>query len=169
VAGFTLVEFIIGTGIAGTILTVILALVLYSGRNFAALANYANLQATSLNAIDRVSKDIRQMDALTAYSTNSLSFRVGASGTLQFTYSPSGRTLTRTMNGTSTVLLSECDSLAFYVYQRTPMSGTWDQFGITSTNESKVVQVKWKCSRTIFGQKVNTEEEQTSRIVIRTN
>jgi len=159
----------IGMGIAGTILTVILALVLYSGRNFASLANYANLQATSLHAIDQMSADIRQTDELTAFTTNSMTFDFGANGTLVYAYSPSARTLTRTLAGTSKVLLTECDTMTFSIFQRNPVAGTWDQYAIGDTNETKVIQVKWKCSRAIFGQKVNTEEEQTSKIVIRSN
>ena len=78
--GHTLIEYIVGVGIAGVVLTVVMALVLYSGRNFASLANYANMQATSLNAIDQMSKDIRQTGGLIAYSTNSRRRRRTSSG-----------------------------------------------------------------------------------------
>jgi len=167
--GYTLAEMMVSVGVGSLVVLAVASLSLYSGRNFAGLANYTDMEATSLNAIDQMTKDIRQTTGLTAFSTNQLTFSAGTNAPLTFSYSPTSRTLTRQQGADSTVLLRECDSLQFSIYQRTPIPGTFDEYGVgTATNECKVVFVNWVCSRQICGVKLNTENGQTAKIVIRT-
>ena len=58
-AAFTLTELMVGIGLSGVILTVICALSLYSGLSFACIANYTDMDSTSINAMDRITTDIR--------------------------------------------------------------------------------------------------------------
>lgn len=158
----------VSVGVGSLVVLAITSFSIYSGRNFAGLANYTEMEASSLNAIDRMTKEIRQTGGLTAYSTNQLTFAAGTNAPLIFTYSPTGRTLTRQQGTNSMVLLRECDSLKFSIYQRTPIAGTFDEFDVgAALNECKVVFVAWTCSRAICGVKLNTENAQTAKIVIR--
>ena len=165
--GATLAEYLVGIGIASLVLLAVLSLSLYSGRSFAGLANYVDLNASSVYALDQISKDVRQSVALTDYKTNRLTFDDGAGSTLTYTYAADARTLTREQGGQSKVLLRECDSLQFAIYQRTPLAGTYDQYPVATVANCKVVAIKWVCSRTILGAKVNSEDIQEAKIVIR--
>src|SRR5712692_3398561 len=69
--------------------------------------------------------------------------------------------------GQAKVLLTQCDDLRFAIYQRTPLPGTYDQYPVAAVTNCKVVAVKWVCSRTILGAKVNSEDIQEAKIVIR--
>jgi hypothetical protein len=169
-AGFTLVEYLIGLGVGSLVLLAVANLSLYSGRSFAGLANYADLNASSLLAIDTMTRDIRQAGGLTAFTTNKLELVYGTSGVpLIFVYSPVDRTLIRQQGSERTVLLRDCEYLTFAVYQRTPKPGTYDQYPAATPGTAKVVEVSWICSRTILGARMNTENVQTAKVIIRKN
>jgi type II secretory pathway pseudopilin PulG len=166
--GFTLVEYMVAIGVAGLVMMALATLSLYSGRSFAGLANYADLNTSSLHAIDRLTRDVRQTVRLTGFTTNQLVFDDGTNRPpLVITYSPQERTLTRQQGTESEILLKGCDYLKFSIYQRTPLPGTYDQFPTADANTCKVVEMTWTCSRTILGARVNTENAQTAKIVIR--
>ena len=164
---FTLVEYLIGIGIGSLVLLTILSLSLYSGKSFAGLVNYVDINSSSVNALDQMSKDIRQCVALTGYSTNQLTFNDGTLFPLTYSYDPNARTLTRQSGGQAKVLLTQCDDLRFAIYQRTPLPGSYDQYPVAAVTNCKVIAVKWVCSRTILGAKVNSEDIQEPKIVIR--
>jgi Tfp pilus assembly protein PilW len=164
---FTLLEYLIGIGIGSLVLLTILSLSLYSGKSFAGLANYVDINSSSVNALDQMSKDIRQCVALTGYSTNQVTFNDGTLSPLIYAYNQNARTLTRQSGGQAKILLTQCDDLRFAIYQRTPLPGTYDQYPVAAVTNCKVVAVKWVCSRTILGAKVNSEDIQEAKIVIR--
>jgi len=167
-AAFTLVELMVASALALIVATAIAMLAFFSSRSFLVMANYTNMNECSQMALDKMSKDIRQARALTAYSTNSLTFQDANGNALQFTYNPSVRKLVRLAGGQTTTYLTECDALQFRIYQHTMKSNTFDCFD-NSTNlaNAKVIQVNWKCSRDIKGSKATTESVQSSKIVIR--
>lgn len=163
--GFTLTELLVSMGIGSIVLAAVAALSLYTGRSFAALANYVDLDAASRNALDNMTRDIRQATFLMLYQTNRLEFTDWDGGSLIYNYDPTARTLTRIKGAETKVLLNECDQLRFNIWQRNPIG-----FSLVPTTNSdlcKAIDVTWLCSRKIFGQKVNTESVQTARIVIR--
>jgi Tfp pilus assembly protein PilW len=167
-AGATLAEYLVSIGVSALVLLVVASLSLYSGRSFAGLANYVDLNSTTVLALNRMTQDIRQTAGLTGYTTNRLTFNDGTNRPpLIYEYSPSARALTRVQGSESTVLLKECDSLQFSIYQRTPIAGTYDQYPTANATNCKVVEIKWNCSRAILGAKLNTESGQSAKIVIR--
>ena len=166
--GGTLLEYVCALGISMLVLVVFAPLSLYSGRAFAQIANYVDLNASNLRALDRMTKEIRQASQITAFQTNSISVDMGTnSSPITFTYSAADRTVIRSQDGVSRVLLSDCDSLQFSLYKRIPVPGTWEQYAATNFSTAKVVIVNWLCSRKILGIKANTENAQMARIVIR--
>jgi prepilin-type N-terminal cleavage/methylation domain-containing protein len=166
-AGFTLVELMVASALALVIATAIAMLAFFSSRSFLAMANYTNLNQRSQFALDKMSKEIRQARALTAYSTNSLTFQDANGSPLQFTYNPSVRKLVRVAGGQTTTYLTECDALQFRIYQHTMQSNTFDCYDPATIANAKVIQVNWKCSRTIKGSKATTESVQSAKITIR--
>jgi len=167
-AGATLLEYLFAIAVSTLVGLVIVGLSINSGRSFAAMANYSDLNASNVNALDQMTRDIRQAVRLTSYSSTQLEFSNGTNQPpVVFTYSPVKRTLLRQQGASTKVLLTECDSLNFAIYQGGALAGTYDQYPVASVGNCKVVAVNWSCSRTILGSKVNSEAGQSAKIVIR--
>lgn len=168
-AGLSLVETMVAMSIASLMLAGIASFTVYTARSFVAAGNYADLDQASRNALDLMTRDIRESRALTAFTTNKLTLIADDNQSLVFFFNPSTSKLTRQKGGqTPTVLLEQCDYLSFNVYQRSPAGGF--SFYPVQSNRwdlAKLVDVSWKCSRQILGEKVNTESVQTAKIVIR--
>ena len=172
----TLVETLIATGIGTVILTAVMAVSLFSAHSFAALGNYVDLDIKSRQALDLMSQEIRQVDALTSYLTNQLIFAGtetnGTAYTLSYTYAPIDQTVTRTKTeggGTaSKVLLTGCTYLKFDMFQRSPQTSTYDLYTASSPATCKLIQLTWVCSRDVLrGRFSNTESVQSAKVVIR--
>lgn len=158
----------VAVGISGLLLAALGQLTFFTGRSFAALANYTELDSYSRNALDQMTSKIRQADELLEYSANRLVFSYQGTNRLSYQYSPASRTLTETLGSRQTVLLTGCTMLSFSIFQRNTAAGTYDQFPATLTNSAaKLVQVSWVCSRDVLGEQFNTESVQSAKIVIR--
>lgn len=169
--GATLLEMMITLSVGMIVMAAVASLTLFTARSFVASGNYADLDRASFIALDTLSRDIRQSRALTAFTTNKLVLTDNDNTTLVYQYTPATGLFTRQKNGTTKVLLKQCDFLKFAIYQRTPTNG-WNWYPITAslsnaTATAKLVDVSWKCSRKILGAKVNTESVQTAKVVIR--
>jgi prepilin-type N-terminal cleavage/methylation domain-containing protein len=166
-AAFTLVELMVASALALVLATAIATFAFFSSRSFVVMANYTEMNQRSQLALDRMSKDIRQARLLGAYSTNSLTFSNADGTPLQFTYTPGTRKLVRVSGGTTTTLLSDCDSLQFWIYQHTMKSNTFDCYLPAVVTNARVIQVTWKNSRQILGKKATTENVESSKITLR--
>jgi prepilin-type N-terminal cleavage/methylation domain-containing protein len=165
---FTLVEYMVAVAIGAILLAALMQVVFYTGRSFAALMNYTELDKYSRNALDQMVYKIRQADELKSFSSNRLVFSYLKTNDLVYVYSPSQRTLTEMLQGRSTVLLKGCDVVTFAIFQRNTASGTFDQFPATMSNSVvKLVQLNWTCSRNVLGARINTESVQSAKIVLR--
>jgi prepilin-type N-terminal cleavage/methylation domain-containing protein len=169
-AGMTLPEVMMAVLIGSIVVGAIMILFMFSGRSFAALGNYVDLDSKSRDALDKMVTEIRQAKVLAAYATNSLTFTNFSDQQLTYTWDPSAKTLTRAINGTpdATPLLTQCGQINFKIYQRNPISGIYEFF-VQTNNVSvcKLVEISWVCSRKILGNAVNSESVQTAKIVIR--
>src|SRR5213596_496006 len=186
--GMTLAELLIAIGISGMIFVAVGMMIFFSGRSYAALANYVDLDNRSRQALDLMSKEIRQVDCVTNSATATLpSGQVvtnqlvlsgtetnGTSYTITYTYNPSSanKTLTRLKQGGfgyqgTTTLLTGCTYLNFRMFTRVPKDNSLDQFDAADLATCKVVQIDWICSRKIFNQSDNTESVQSAKVVIR--
>ena len=171
----TLVEMMVGLGVGSVVLAVAMATTFYSSRSFATMTNYVELDRTSRSALDRMTSDIRQADKLTSFSTNQLVFQTtdpgnGSVYSLTYTYSPGNKTLSRTLNGQTTVLLTGCNLWTPAMYQRNTVTNSFDQYVVEDTNRPdlcKALILTWSCSRNVPGSPVNTENVQSAKIVIR--
>ncbi len=181
----TLVELLMAVGISGVVFTAVAILIFFSGRSYAALANYVDLDNRSRNALDRMSKEIRQVDCVTDAASATLptgqvvTNRLALSGTetdgsaytLVYNYDPATQTLLRTKAGGSypgtNTLLTGCTYLNFGMYQRVPKTNSFDLFDAADLATCKVVQLDWICSRKILNKTANTESIESAKVVIR--
>ena len=165
----TLVELMVSSAIGTIVMAAVASLTIYTARSFSSLINYVDLDAQSRRTLDQMTWKIRHVSAVASFGTNNVSFVYLGTGTLSYAFSPDTKQLTENWNGQSTVLLKECDTLKFSAYQRTTISGTFDQTATTDTNLIKEIQVSWSCSRKILGSLVNSESVQSAKIVLRNN
>ncbi len=162
-----LVEFMVAITIGTLVVAAMMSVFAFSGRSFAAMANYTDLDKQSRNALDRMSREIRKTISLTSFATNQLVLKDFDNTPLTYSYNPQSRKLTRTKETSTEELLKECDTFTFSIYQRNPIGGTYDQYPTATPATCKLIQMKWVCSRTILGAKVNTESVQSAKVVIR--
>lgn len=178
--GLTLMEVLVAVAICSLLMVVLLSLWLFGSRSFVAIANYQDLDAKSRHALDIMSLEIRQATQVLGFQSSGsnrwlvLTNEAKNLG-LKYNWDAGTRTLTGQKTGRSPeVYLSECDAWQFELYQRTPRQNTTNLF-FPATNVFgsydpaivKLIDMSWKCSRTILGQKVNTESVQTAQIVLR--
>ena len=177
----SLVEIMIATAIGGLVLAGVASLSMYGARSSVALVNYTDLDSKSRYAADWISEEMRQSTGVTAFQTNlpvkslTLTNRVNATS-MTLTYDSNARTLSVQKAGLPAyTALTECDRWDFGFYQRTPLVTTTNLLFYPATNNvgqldlrlCKLVNLSWKCSRTILAQKVNTETVQAAQLVLR--
>ena len=170
--GGMLIELLFGIAISGVVLTQICLIWYYSSRSFVAQMNYVDMDQISQRTLDTLTREIRQTKALTFYATNKVVFR--DADTLPVTYEFVNKQLTRTKSnvngGRPTVLLKDCETGSFSIYQRNPIEGAYDQYPAASPATCKLVEVRWKCKRKIIPSAPETTEVMHSaKIVIRSN
>jgi prepilin-type N-terminal cleavage/methylation domain-containing protein len=170
--GFTLVELMVAIALAGILLTFLAVLFTSSISNFAGLGNYAELSGQSRLAMDQVSQELREctqvLNAQKSSTAKSLLLTNAFEGsTLKLMWDSSTRTLTsQKSNRALRVCLTGCDDWDFSLYQRTPKSG-WQFYPTTNPQLCKLVNMSWRCSRSVLGRKANTENVVTAQVVIR--
>ena len=167
-AAFTLVEVMIAAGLSGLFLAVCLSMALFTSRSIASVTESVDLNARSRHAIDRMGRKLRQASVVKSFSATSVSL-VYDGRALSYTYNPNTKTLEENDAGNLTTLLEYCDELAFSFYKRNPSSNSlFNQFPVlTATNEAKVIQVNWRCSRSLVGEFSGSSEMVSARFVIR--
>jgi prepilin-type N-terminal cleavage/methylation domain-containing protein len=169
--GFTLVELLVAIAVGSLALTATMSLSLYSLRSFAALTNYVDLDNLSRNALDQMTREIRQADrVLSGSDKDTLRLWVtpyGAAGReVVFEYDPRTENVTRTEGSDVRILLRECFNFSFSYFQR-KAGVDWEALPATSVDTCKQVRIFWECSRTIMGERANTESVQSAKVVIR--
>ena len=156
----TLAELLIASGITVLLVTTLAFLYIYHLKAFAGLENYMNLNNESRHALDQMTKEIRQADSLVFCSPAKLTFKVGGTN-VSFTYDSAQKMLVRSTGGSKDkVILNGCDYWTNNIYDR-------NLHLITTVTNCKVVQLTWICTRQILGRKVNSEDVQSAKIVIR--
>ena len=165
--GFSLVEYLVTLALTTLVIATGAAVSENFLRAVAFLSNAVDLDAKNRLAIDRMSREIRQCDAVAAASGNGLVLRVGTN-MVAFEYHPDTRQVVRSHPDTGTeVYLKGCDYIRFDLFRRNPLNGKYDEYPTASTVNCKIVQVSWVCSRRLLGFEPNTGRMQSARVVIR--
>ncbi len=172
--GWTLVEMMVAVGLFSIAGAALMTLYVYSIKSFASLTNYAMLDMENRKAMDLLTKELRQARYIKGYASNnvrsSLVFRNGDGYDVTYSFSPTQKVMTRQVNGSTTMILTNCDLLDFNLFQRNPSSNSYGLFPVASANWTqtvKVVQLTWKTARHVPAGPINSENVQTARVVIR--
>jgi hypothetical protein len=168
----TLPELMVSSSVGLMVLTAMAVLFMSSVRNFVGLGNYSLLTGQSRLSLDLISKAMREATQIVSVQTNlpvkSLTLTNSFKG-VQTTYSWDSTTGTVTADVTgqpTRTLLTGCDGWDFSFFQRTP-NANWSFFSTTDPTLCKLINMTWKCSRSILGNKLNTEDVVTAEVVLR--
>jgi hypothetical protein len=134
-------------------------------RSLSQLQNYVDLDFKSSLAFDRMTREIRQADAVQDCSSSALTLRLGTN-LVTYVHDRTNRTLVRADSAVRRTLLRDCDYLRFDLFQRNTTNGTYDYYPAAAPNNAKVVQLTWICSRDVLGTP-NSSSMQSAQIVIR--
>jgi hypothetical protein len=173
--GFTLIETVVAVGLATLVMAVLATLSIYSARTFSAMSNYVDLDVHSRNALDIIAREVRQSTAVVDCRTNgSVSYitltNVDTASFVKVSWNMDAATLSLQKTGQPTqVVLTGCDRWQTWLFNRAPNVNSTNLSFNAATNlaSCKLVNMSWKCSRTILGSKLNTESVQTAQIVLR--
>lgn len=177
----TLVEILIAAGLGSLVLAAVTSMSWYGARSSAAMVNYVDLDSKSRYALDVIGREVRQASAVVAFQTNlpikSLTLTNAEQGAqIVLTWDANARTLVMDKTGQDTFrALTACDSLDFSLCQRTPLVTltnvtfypATNRLGAIDLSVCKVINLTWKCSRTIQAPQLNTESVKTAQIVLR--
>ncbi|HSY17686.1 MAG TPA: hypothetical protein VK815_05090 [Candidatus Acidoferrales bacterium] len=180
-AAFTLIEMLVGTALGVVVIGSMMSLYMSGAISFSAMGNYQNLDAKSYNALDLISREVRNSNILLSYvnnqslvlSNNYANNGAGQITTINYDSSAGNVTLKRASgtNSTTVNLLTGCDQMSFQLYSHAPNTNSFSTnvvfFNATNAAQCKMIQISWKCSRTVKGYKLNTESVQTAQIVLR--
>ena len=148
-SGATVTEFVMAGGIGAVIVAVILSFALYQGRSFAVIFNISDMDQANRIALDQLTQQIRQVNKVTAYATNSVVFEDYDNVALTYRFDPTARTLSRTKGGTTQILLREIESLTFALMQRNIVDGSYAYYPAETVAECKVLSIVWETSRAV--------------------
>lgn len=165
--GFTLSETMVTLGVGSILLAAILAFWSYSARSLAGMVNYIDLDQRSRHALDNLSREIRQAAGVLSATETSLTLSNLDGSLLQITWDPERRVVTLNRNGEQQTLLVGCDYFRFNIAQRTPSNGVFGFYPTRDIRQAKLVDMSWRCSRSVLGNLLQTESVQTARIVLR--
>jgi len=146
---------------------VLASLMMFTARSFLALSNYSELNDNNRITMDTMTRDLRECNRVISCGATRLDIQDSDGATISYIYSQGAGTLTRSKNGVNRTMVTGCDMLAFNLGTRDPIAGSFAVVPTSNVNQAKVVNVSWNCSRSILGSKVNSENVQTARIVIR--
>jgi len=165
---FTLVETLLASSIGLLVLTAALVLWAYASRTCASLLNYADLSSQSKYALDSLSQQIRNAKSIQSCSAQQLVLLDPDDQVVTVAYDSSAKKLAVRQGTTTRTLLTGCTNFQFAIYQRTPISNSF-QFYTNgfSTNTAKVVQMQWSCMRKLTGSTGNAENQVSAMVVVR--
>jgi len=171
---WTLVEMMVAVGIFSLAGIGLMGLYLFSVKSMASMYNYCLLDQYNRQAMDQLTREIRQAIRVLNYTTNSVTILAansdGSNSEVTYSFSPSTKKMLRTSSGTSKTLLNDCSLLSFQLFTRCPSNGVFGSFPVAVNNWSntvKVLQLTWKTSMSLPSGIVNSENVQTARIIIR--
>ena len=162
--GMTLPEMMVAVAVGSLILMVMAHVFMTSAFSFAAMSNYVGMGSNSRNALDHMTREIRQAGDLLEFSPTRLKFSLlgQTNAFLVYEWDATSRQLTELKTGDTMtkVLLIGCDQLAFSM-RDSSFAPT------TAISKSKGISVAWKCSRRILANQTTSEDMTQALIIMR--
>jgi prepilin-type N-terminal cleavage/methylation domain-containing protein len=164
---FSLVEMMVVMGLSSMVLIATASIFMFCTRSMASIMNYTDMEAQCRYAMDTMTAEIRQCVTLTSYATNDITLADANNQPIRYVYYPDLHKVSRIKNGESKMLLTNCDSLTFSIFQASVSNGTFSYYPAASPAMCKSIQIKWTCTRSILGNKSDTENIMSAEVVMR--
>lgn len=173
---WTLVEMMVAVAVFSLSSMSLMGIYVFSVKSMASMYSYALLDAYNRQAMDQLTREIRQSKKVLAYTTNSITVLTanddGTDGpAVTYSFSPSSKKMLRSStDGSTKMLLDNCDLLKFDLFTRCPSNAVFGAFPTASNNWQqtvKVLQLTWKTQIVQPSGIASSENVQTARIVIR--
>jgi Tfp pilus assembly protein PilW len=180
IRAFTFPELVLAIAIASLVSVALGTTLIYSVRSVTGLHNYVALDRDGRRALDSLTADVRSCRGVSAASpsgtyTNLTSVTFTSREYTDLTYEFGSNTLTRTENGSTTMLMTNCVGF-FNLYQPGLQPNSWTQYTNAQTlGDCKVVMVRWTANRSFLrntnnsGGITNTEDIVTAKVLMRNN
>src|SRR6266436_9542651 len=108
-AAFTLVESMVATVLGLLLTTAVVSVWIYANRSFAAIGNYLDLDKQDQLALDKTSREIRQVSSISnLIGATNITFIDYDGIPLQYYYDANAKTLLRLKSGKLTTNLTGC-------------------------------------------------------------
>ncbi len=170
--GTGLVELMVSVGIGSLVLASAVTMFISGQANFTGLGNYADLSNESRLALDRMSRDLREATQVTGWQTNAAGAILTVTNSLKgvqtsYTWDASTGVIYCSQTGQADkAYLTGCDFWTCSFYQRTP-NNNWTFYPANNLSACKLINMSWKCSRSVAGRRRNTENMVTAQVVLR--
>lgn len=168
---FSLLEMLVAVGIFSVVGASVGTAYLFGLRSFQGLSNYAKLDKQNRQAMDLITKEIREAYGVLDFKNGSSAYITildGNTNTIKYSFNNSAQTMSRYTNGTlDKVLLQNCSLVKFHLGMRPGKTNTWGYYQTTNVNDAKVVDLTWKTGIQLRTGLTNSENIQTAQIVIR--
>jgi prepilin-type N-terminal cleavage/methylation domain-containing protein len=173
--GFTLVEMMVSSGLAGIILVGVLGTFVMIGRDGYNAVNYSIMEAEARRALETFSEEARMASNITWTSANSVTFTVAAASSYRVTYAYDSSTSGATAgcfyrlpgNATSTaarrILVRNVTDFAFRRYK--VVNGV--DYTAVNDLETKQIQITLRSVRTGVTTVATTNAVLSARVVLR--
>jgi prepilin-type N-terminal cleavage/methylation domain-containing protein len=165
--GFTLMEFLFAVGISAIAILAVVGFSVFGSRSLAALYSSCSMDQQNRKTIDQLTKDLRNVMAITNSSTNKFICQDYDTNALTYIYDSTAQTLTRIKGARTNVLLTDCSRLTFTYGMRLLSNGTFSVYPAAGYYDTKTVTAEWCCVKKIMGRAFDDMPQYTT-INIRT-
>jgi hypothetical protein len=164
----TLFEYVIAVAVGSLLTLTLVPISIYAFTSLARMANYAEMNTSSMAALDQLTTDIRSAMKVSSYTSNRLELLMPTGVEIRYD-SPggSGRLVRKIPGQPDRVLLTGGKNLTFSIYQRTPLPGTYDQYKGATNTETKVIAISWVNQRQLIGARWNQDPMYSAKVVMR--
>ena len=142
--GFTLLETLVATSLAGIVMLGLLSATLFLGRNLTRLANYTSLEAQSRRTIAFLKRDAERIRNITAASDTGFTATLADGTTVTYAYDSGSGDLSR--NGRALLTEATVFDFNYFDLNNLPLAATSDpynQSAIPETMNIRQVQARF--------------------------
>jgi Tfp pilus assembly protein PilW len=161
-----MVELIVAATLSGIILTGVLTTFIFFSKSGVRMARYTDMEANARDALGRFAQDARQAQEITWVSAQSLRLTVDTT-IVTYTYNSSAKTLTRTVAGTTEVLVRRIVGFQFTAYTIDMTALNLGSNLSTAAAATKMVQMDIDLSESSSAVGVTTSQILSARYVLR--
>ena len=162
-SGFSLVELMLAIVISGIVLGSVIAGINLLGRTSVAVGNYSDMSGSCRRALDIFASDVRMADDVSVSTSTTFTFTAFDAAnslvTVSYVFDDDANTITRTYDGTSTVLLRDVQQFGLAYYDLTRGKTT----NALSVKEVQIEAILQKEVLTL----TNTDEIISARFMLR--